>query len=43
MIIAYAKHIRFYSYQATVDHFADQLKDLIVGKGTVVSVKQAFT
>lgn len=35
MIVAYAKHISFYPYQATVDHFADQLKDLEVGKWTV--------
>jgi len=35
MIVAYAKHISFYPYQATVDHFSDQLKDLKVGKGTV--------
>ncbi|WP_292944549.1 DUF1801 domain-containing protein [Olleya sp. UBA1516] len=35
MIVAYAKHISFYPYQATVDHFSDQLKDLEVGKGTV--------
>ncbi len=35
MIVAYAKHVSFYPYQATVDYFADQLKDLEVGKGTV--------
>lgn len=35
MIVAYAKHISFYPFQATIDHFAAELKDFELGKGTV--------
>ena len=35
MIVAYAKHVSFYPFESTVDHFADKLKDFELGKGTV--------
>ncbi len=35
MIVAYAHYVSFYPYQATVDHFKDELKSFELGKGTV--------
>lgn len=35
MIVAYANHVSFYPFQATVDHFAEELKSFELGKGTV--------
>ncbi len=35
MIVAYAKYVSFYPFQATIDHFADELKSFELGKGTV--------
>jgi uncharacterized protein YdhG (YjbR/CyaY superfamily) len=35
MIVAYAKQVSFYPFQATVDHFSDELKGFELGKGTV--------
>jgi len=35
MIVAYAKYVSFYPFQATIDHFADELKSFEFGKGTV--------
>lgn len=35
MIAAYKKYVSFYPYQATIDEFADQLKEFELGKGTV--------
>lgn len=35
MIAAYAKFVSFYPFQATIEHFADELKDFELGKGTV--------
>ncbi|WP_338732725.1 iron chaperone [Mangrovimonas cancribranchiae] len=35
MIVAYAKYVSFYPYQAAVEHFADELKNFELGKGTV--------
>jgi uncharacterized protein YdhG (YjbR/CyaY superfamily) len=35
MIVAYAKYVSFYPFQATIDHFADDLKSFELGKGTV--------
>ncbi|MTI86548.1 MAG: DUF1801 domain-containing protein [Balneolaceae bacterium] len=35
MIVAYAKYVSFYPYQATIDHFSDELKNFELGKGTV--------
>lgn len=35
MIVAYAKYVSFYPYQATIDHFAAELKNFDPGKGTV--------
>lgn len=35
MIVAYAKYVSFYPFQATVDHFAEELKSYELGKGTV--------
>jgi len=35
MIVAYAKHVSFYPFQGTVDHFSDELKNFDLGKGTV--------
>ena len=35
MIVAYAKHISFYPYQGTIDHFSDELANFELGKGTV--------
>lgn len=35
MIVAYAKYVSFYPYQATIEHFADELKNFELGKGTV--------
>ena len=35
MIVAYAKYVSFYPYQTTVEHFADELKNFELGKGTV--------
>ncbi|MCP5061707.1 MAG: DUF1801 domain-containing protein [Ignavibacteriae bacterium] len=35
MIVAYAKYVSFYPFQATIDHFSDELKSFDLGKGTV--------
>ncbi len=35
MIVAYAKYVSFYPYQAAIQHFAKALKDFELGKGTV--------
>ena len=35
MIVAYAKHVSFYPFQTTIEHFADDLKNFELGKGTV--------
>ena len=35
MIVGYAKHVSFYPYEATVEHFANELKNYALGKGTV--------
>lgn len=35
MIVAYAKYVSFYPYQATVEHFSDELTNFELGKGTV--------
>lgn len=35
MIVAYAKYVSFYPYQETIAHFADELKNFEIGKGTV--------
>lgn len=35
MIVAYAKYVSFYPFQATIDHFSDELKRFELGKGTV--------
>ena len=35
MIVAYAKYVSFYPYQAAIDHFSDELKGYELGKGTV--------
>jgi len=35
MIVAYAKHVSFYPFQATIDHFTDELNNFELGKGTV--------
>ena len=35
MIVAYAKHVSFYPFQATIDHFSDELKNFELGKGTI--------
>ena len=35
MIVAYAKYVSFYPFQATIEHFADDLKGFELGKGTV--------
>lgn len=35
MIVAYANYVSFYPYQATIRHFADELKSFDLGKGTV--------
>lgn len=35
MIVAYAKYVSFYPFQATIDHFTDELKNFELGKGTV--------
>lgn len=35
MIVGYAKYVSFYPYQKVIEHFADQLKDFELGKGTV--------
>ena len=35
MIVAYAKYVSFYPFEATIDHFADELKNFDLGKGTV--------
>ncbi|QIA08639.1 iron chaperone [Draconibacterium halophilum] len=35
MIVAYEKYVSFYPFQATIDHFADELKSFELGKGTV--------
>ncbi len=35
MIAAYNKYVSFYPYQATIDQFAEQLKEYELGKGTV--------
>ena len=35
MIVGYAKHVSFYPHEATVEHFADELKNYSLGKGTV--------
>ena len=35
MISAYAKHVSFYPFQATIDFFLDELKNFETGKGTV--------
>lgn len=35
MIVAYAKCVSFYPFQSTIEHFADELKDFELGKGTV--------
>ncbi|WKW46667.1 DUF1801 domain-containing protein [Myroides sp. JBRI-B21084] len=35
MIVAYAKHVSFYPFQATIDHFTNELKGFDLGKGTV--------
>lgn len=35
MIVAYAKYVSFYPFQAAIDHFSDELKGYDLGKGTV--------
>ena len=35
MIAAYTKYVSFYPYQAAIDHFADELVDFELGKGTI--------
>lgn len=35
MIVAYAKYVSFYPFQATIDPFTDELKNFELGKGTV--------
>jgi len=35
MIAAYAKYVSFYPYQAAIDHFAEELVDFELGKGTI--------
>lgn len=35
MIVAYAKYVSFYPFQATIDHFKDELNNFELGKGTV--------
>ncbi len=35
MIAAYSKYVSFYPYEATIDHFSDELKNFALGKGTV--------
>lgn len=35
MIVAYAKYVSFYPYQGTIEHFADELQNFELGKGTV--------
>jgi len=35
MIVAYANYVSFYPYQATIEHFGDELEDFELGKGTV--------
>lgn len=36
MIVAYAKYVSFYPYQAAIKHFADELKNFELGRGTVM-------
>lgn len=35
MIVAYAKYVSFYPFEATIDNFTDELKNFELGKGTV--------
>ncbi|MBP1673834.1 MAG: hypothetical protein H6Q25_1649 [Bacteroidetes bacterium] len=35
MIVAYSKYVSFYPFQATVDHFVNELERFEMGKGTV--------
>jgi uncharacterized protein YdhG (YjbR/CyaY superfamily) len=35
MIVAYAKYVSFYPFQATINHFSDKLMGYDLGKGTV--------
>lgn len=35
MFAAYAKFVSFYPFQTTLDHFAEELKEFTLGKGTV--------
>jgi len=35
MIVAYAKHVSFYPFETTTNHFRDELKCFDLGKGTV--------
>ena len=35
MMVAYAKYVSFYPFQATIDNFTDELKNFELGKGTV--------
>lgn len=35
MIAAYKNYVSFYPYQASIEHFADELNNFELGKGTV--------
>ena len=35
MCVGYAKHVSFYPFEKTIDHFAQELKGYEIGKGTV--------
>lgn len=35
MIVAYANYVSFYPFQTTIEHFKEDLKNFILGKGTV--------
>jgi len=35
MIVAYSKYVSFYPYEKAIKHFADELKNFELGKGTV--------
>lgn len=35
MIVAYANYVSFYPFQATIEHFKEDLKNFNLGKGTV--------
>jgi len=35
MIAAYSKYVSFYPYQGAIEHFADEVSEFDLGKGTV--------